>query len=247
MCPSSQYRYQLFPSAQLSLYRVLPGFFFFFATRYWSVVSACEKKTFFSVECSIRVRWAEPNSSLVSLPRNVFYFYFFLLEMKMEATDMKRGRTAATIILGLCRIFFSFLFFSFYLWHCTRNRSLGKNLKKKKRERGVVAHMFSVGRFEPRSCQETGYPNWARCSGRSKMATRNRTEPFNRQKKKQLPKKPPCRPYARHIWPHCFWCCRHKKKHDGRTKKKNSNETKAAILIDLLVLLSVPRRPVFHQ
>ena len=80
--------------------------------------------------------------------------------------------------------------------------------------------MFSVGRFEPRSCQETGYPNWARCSGRSKMATRNRTEPFNRQKKKQLPKKPPCRPYARHIWPHCFWCCRHKKKHDGRTKKK---------------------------
>ena len=44
--------------------------------------------------------------------------------------------------------------------------------------------MFSVGRFEPRSCQETGYPNWARCSARSKMATRNRTEPFNRQKKK---------------------------------------------------------------
>ena len=40
------------------------------------------------------------------------------------------------------------------------------------------------------------------------------------RKKKQLPKKPPCRPYARHIWPHCFWCCRHKKKHDGRTKKK---------------------------
>ena len=167
--------------------------------------------------------------------------------MKMEATDMKRGRTAATIILGLCRIFFSFLFFSFYLWHCTRNRSLGKNFKKKKRERGVVAHMFSVGRFEPRSCQETGYPNWARCSGRSKMATRNRTEPFNRQKKNNFQKnlRAGLTPdTSGHI---VSGVVDTRKNTMAERKKKNSNETKAAILIDLLVLLSVPRRPVFHQ
>ena len=222
MCPSSQYRYQLFPSAQLSLYRVLPGFFFFLPPATGVLYRRVKKRRFF--RSSVPFVSGEPSRTLhlFLFHGMCFIFFFFLLEMKMEATDMKRGRTAATIILGLCRIFFSFLFFSFYLWHCTRNRSLGKNLKKKKRERGVVAHMFSVGRFEPRSCQETGYPNWARCSGRSKMATRNRTEPFNRQKKKQLPKKPPCRPYARHIWPHCFWCCRHKKKHDGRTKKKRT-------------------------